>query len=216
MNLGESGYIRKNIVSDFIMIPDNGRFKSITYKRIQQCIKDIVSGNDMCVSVSSNLFILDNIATYFAYKELGYKEIPCKVFKKRFERCKKLKLSKFSIIHEKDKEKRRKRKWKESKTANATRVMLWKLADERCYICGRVTYLVDEKFTLQATVDHVVPKSLGGESDFINLRCCCLECNQLKANKMYSAELHKQIIRELIKNGSLPESNIKRILSVGY
>lgn len=50
-------------------------------------------------------------------------------------------------------------------------------ADHRiCYICDR---LIPEHEL--ATIDHVLPKALGGTDDDWNLRCCCHRCNHHKA-----------------------------------
>jgi len=34
------------------------------------------------------------------------------------------------------------------------------------------------------TIDHLVPKSLGGSNDIENLVPCCAECNREKADRM--------------------------------
>lgn len=47
----------------------------------------------------------------------------------------------------------------------------------RCQYCGNV-YSVS-----RLTLDHVVPRSLGGLSSWNNLVTCCVECNKKKANK---------------------------------
>jgi 5-methylcytosine-specific restriction endonuclease McrA len=45
-----------------------------------------------------------------------------------------------------------------------------------CFYCGKRLKLEE------ATVDHFVPKSLGGaKMDYHNYRVCCLECNHEKA-----------------------------------
>lgn len=45
-----------------------------------------------------------------------------------------------------------------------------------CYICDRL--IPDHE---SATIDHVLPKTLGGTDDDWNLRCCCRRCNHHKA-----------------------------------
>lgn len=37
----------------------------------------------------------------------------------------------------------------------------------------------------KATIDHVIPKSRGGESKFSNFVLCCLQCNAEKADTPY-------------------------------
>jgi len=47
-----------------------------------------------------------------------------------------------------------------------------------CYICGWLLSF-DE-----ATLDHVVPKSLGGKNELNNLEICCAKCNHKKADRL--------------------------------
>ena len=49
-----------------------------------------------------------------------------------------------------------------------------------CWICGKN---LDRSL---ATVDHVIPKSKGGSNSFSNFRIACKNCNQEKANKIFS------------------------------
>lgn len=51
-----------------------------------------------------------------------------------------------------------------------------KLAEGRCYYCGRVTPGAG------LTMDHVVPLTRGGRSVRSNLVTCCKECNNRKKN----------------------------------
>lgn len=44
-----------------------------------------------------------------------------------------------------------------------------------CYICGEVMQAGD-----LVTVDHVIPKNIGGKDEAWNLRCCCFRCNEDK------------------------------------
>lgn len=53
---------------------------------------------------------------------------------------------------------------------------LYHQADCRCQLCGR-------KITYQdATVDHIMPKAMGGVNDVSNLQIACYACNQLKGS----------------------------------
>lgn len=45
-----------------------------------------------------------------------------------------------------------------------------------CYLCGDKISIDD------MTIDHVTPKSCGGENSTNNARCCCFTCNQMKGN----------------------------------
>lgn len=44
------------------------------------------------------------------------------------------------------------------------------------------------------TVDHVIPKDRGGDTDWHNLVCCCTKCNNLKGNRT-PAEAGLSLIR---------------------
>ncbi len=50
-----------------------------------------------------------------------------------------------------------------------------------CRYCGK-DLLADGDALLQATVDHVMPVSLGGPNNAGNLVASCMVCNQLKGN----------------------------------
>ncbi len=44
-----------------------------------------------------------------------------------------------------------------------------------CQYCGRLDVAL--------TIDHIVPKSAGGSSDWDNVVTCCIRCNNLKGNR---------------------------------
>lgn len=46
-----------------------------------------------------------------------------------------------------------------------------------CQYCGQ------EKPTAQLSLDHVVPRSLGGQTTWENIVCCCLRCNSRKGGR---------------------------------
>lgn len=48
----------------------------------------------------------------------------------------------------------------------------------RCQYC-----LADQPYS-KLTLDHVIPKSKGGDYSWSNIVCCCKKCNQKKGNKM--------------------------------
>lgn len=49
-----------------------------------------------------------------------------------------------------------------------------------CQYCGKI-------FTKhQLTIDHVLPKSKGGDKSWLNLVACCILCNQRKGDKLLS------------------------------
>ena len=59
------------------------------------------------------------------------------------------------------------------KTDYPTRSMIYKRDDNECQYCGSKTNL---------TIDHVIPRSRGGEDTWENLVTCCASCNSKKGN----------------------------------
>jgi len=47
---------------------------------------------------------------------------------------------------------------------------------------------------IHLTIDHIVPKSLGGKSSFENCITACLDCNQKKSNSICMVPKYKPII----------------------
>lgn len=56
--------------------------------------------------------------------------------------------------------------------------------DRVCVYCGRIPD--GSTAGLEPTLDHVIPKSLGGKSNEANLVLSCFECNQRKADRLPS------------------------------
>ena len=56
-----------------------------------------------------------------------------------------------------------------------------------CFYCGKSPLYKNSRITprdLQATIDHIVPRSKGGkEFDYSNLAVCCYDCNNKKGDK---------------------------------
>ena len=48
-----------------------------------------------------------------------------------------------------------------------------------CQYCGRTDGPL--------TVDHIVPRHLGGDTEWANLVCCCTRCNSRKGHRLVSA-----------------------------
>jgi 5-methylcytosine-specific restriction endonuclease McrA len=59
---------------------------------------------------------------------------------------------------------------------------IWLRDGKRCRYCGKELSLREK------TIDHFVPKSRGGTSDFANLVTACRECNQKKGRKILAQE----------------------------
>ena len=66
-----------------------------------------------------------------------------------------------------------------------TRKAIYERDEHICYLCGK-------EFTEgHLTLDHIIPRSRGGQSTWENLATCCKECNTEKGDKLLS-EMHKK------------------------
>jgi 5-methylcytosine-specific restriction endonuclease McrA len=58
----------------------------------------------------------------------------------------------------------------------------------KCYLCNRTVKRIHEGGKQEdgslATVDHVIPRSKGGTDDLENLKTCCYNCNNRKADEL--------------------------------
>lgn len=65
--------------------------------------------------------------------------------------------------------------------ARNRRVKLWEKQDGKCCYCNRPMWVkgVHEKRknSLQATLEHKIPKAFGGKNHMENLACSCQDCN---------------------------------------
>jgi 5-methylcytosine-specific restriction endonuclease McrA len=65
-----------------------------------------------------------------------------------------------------------------------------------CQYCGK-------KFpSRELTLDHIIPKRMGGEANWENIVCCCVECNSRKGGRT-----PKQAKMKLIKKPVKPKRN---------
>ena len=64
-----------------------------------------------------------------------------------------------------------------AKGSYPTRASIYKRDDHECQYCG------SEK---DLTLDHVIPRSKGGQDTWENLVTCCTKCNLKKGNKLLS------------------------------
>lgn len=68
----------------------------------------------------------------------------------------------------------------------------------RCQYCGG-------RFpNAQLTFDHVVPRSRGGQTNWVNIVTCCVDCNRVKANRT-PAEAGMTLLNRPVRPSTLPE-----------
>ena len=64
------------------------------------------------------------------------------------------------------------------------RAALWSAQEGRCRYCARpCEYMGDQKASTLFTIDHVLPRSLGGTGRRANLVGACLKCNTERQDK---------------------------------
>ena len=68
------------------------------------------------------------------------------------------------------------------------------------YGCGRKA----------TTIDHVIPRSRGGQHDWLNVLACCSKCNSAKSNKLLS-----ELGWKPLKRPHIPSSSIWLLLGLG-
>lgn len=66
------------------------------------------------------------------------------------------------------------------------KTILCENCDKKCHYCGvKLVFGKKQKSFNFATVDHVQPKSLGGEDALSNFVLACMGCNSLRGNMSY-------------------------------
>jgi len=89
----------------------------------------------------------------------------------------------------------------------------------RCQYCGR-------KFkTADLSIDHIVPRSRGGRTEWTNVVCACLTCNVRKGGRT-PAEAHMKLVKKVrqprfspvlsIRAGSAKYRSWKQFLDAAY
>ena len=72
----------------------------------------------------------------------------------------------------------------------------------RCQYCGR-------RFaTSELSLDHVVPRSRGGDTNWENIVCCCVKCNVKKGGRT-PAEAHLTLVKHPVKPKRSPLLSVK-------
>lgn len=67
--------------------------------------------------------------------------------------------------------------FRSGRDAYPTRSLIYKRDDHECQYCGSKKDL---------TIDHVIPRSKGGQDTWENLVACCTKCNLKKGNRLLS------------------------------
>ena len=83
----------------------------------------------------------------------------------------------FQLIKERE-EHRRSKEYQRNILSSSMRYNVLKRNNFRCQICGRSA---QDGVTLE--VDHIIPISKGGKTEYSNLRTLCKDCNRGKSNK---------------------------------
>ena len=66
--------------------------------------------------------------------------------------------------------------------------MAWR--DRRAIVLHRAAFTCEECLAATATeVDHIWPRSMGGQDDLHNLRATCMPCNRKKGGKAFVADI---------------------------
>ncbi len=75
------------------------------------------------------------------------------------------------------------------KETKFNRINIFKRDGDTCQYCGR-------KFSRsELTIDHVIPRFLGGKSTWENVACCCMKCNRRKGGRVPEEARMKLIAR---------------------
>ena len=74
--------------------------------------------------------------------------------------------------------------------------------NNRCQYCGK-------KFpTTELSLDHVLPRSRGGQTSWENIVCACVQCNVRKGGRT-PTEAHMHLIKQPVKPKRSPQLTIK-------
>jgi len=79
------------------------------------------------------------------------------------------------------------------KTVKKVAVLSRLLDADTCHYCGRALIFYEgNQYPLSATMDHVIPRSKGGDDSLGNLVVCCNQCNGIKADENISHLLENE------------------------
>lgn len=81
--------------------------------------------------------------------------------------------------------------------ARFSRKNVWVRDEGKCQYCG--VQVSAEKYTL----DHIVPKARGGQTNWLNVVTCCQKCNQRKGDKSLT-QVGMKLLKPVVKPATLP------------
>lgn len=85
-----------------------------------------------------------------------------------------------------------------------------KLTGSRCSLCGReINYEANGEYN-SFSLDHIWPRSLGGNSDEWNLRTSCKQCNDKRQNLADSCDVHYEHFHISVMDDSEDKTNFKK------
>lgn len=87
---------------------------------------------------------------------------------------------------------------------------LWLANDCRCRYCGE--NIPSHK---EMAVDHIVPVSLGGSDNVINLGCSCESCNSAKGNKSLEELRFFIAVKRSPIHGIISPKQAKQLIALG-
>lgn len=89
-------------------------------------------------------------------------------------------------------------------TISPSRNMIYKRDGYSCQYCGS---------TRNLTIDHIIPRSRGGDGSWGNLVCCCGKCNVFKGNKfLYETNMKLKNIPKVPLNKVTLELSITKVV----
>lgn len=79
---------------------------------------------------------------------------------------------------------------------------------QKCQYCSKFLH------KREITIDHIIPKSLGGKNDFLNCVISCHKCNNLKSNKTLEQSGLKLLRLPFVPTYIKYEPNLKEFKNV--
>jgi 5-methylcytosine-specific restriction endonuclease McrA len=71
------------------------------------------------------------------------------------------------------------------KSIQNTKRIKYKKQGGKCFYCGKQLFLKNIKKSREVTLDHLIPRSMGGTTKRDNLVVACNNCNQWKGDTSF-------------------------------